>query len=295
MAINPAAGGRRASVGPAVVAGLRAAGLEVEGIAAEDYAILQERVLRAVATGPRALIVVGGDGMVNLGANGVAGTAVPLGIVPAGTGNDVARALGIGDVTPADAVARLRRELEAPQRSIDAARVTLADGTERWFAGVLSAGFDAVVNERANRLRRPRGSARYLVALGIELARLRPLSYRLTLDGREEELDAVLVAVGNGTSIGGGMKVVPDAQLDDGLLDVLVVEPLSRLAFLRIFPRVFAGTHVSDRRVRIERASTVRIDGEGLVAYGDGERFGALPVSVEVVPGALTVLATPAD
>jgi diacylglycerol kinase (ATP) len=124
-----------------------------------------------------------------------------------------------------------------------------------------------------------------------ELARLKPLSYRLTLDGEVIETKAVLVALGNSVSLGGGMKITPDALLDDGLFDVLTVKPLSRFNFLRIFPRVFAGTHVTDPRVRIQRAKKVRIEADGIVAYGDGERIAPLPIDVELVPGALRVLA----
>jgi diacylglycerol kinase (ATP) len=140
-------------------------------------------------------------------------------------------------------------------------------------------------------MRHPKGPSRYIIALLAELARLKPLAYRLTLDGEVIETKAVLVALGNGVSLGGGMKITPDAQLDDGLLDVLMVKPLSRFNFLRIFPRVFAGTHVTDPRVRIERAKTVRIEADGIVAYGDGERIAPLPIDVEVVPGAVRVLA----
>jgi diacylglycerol kinase (ATP) len=174
---------------------------------------------------------------------------------------------------------------------IDAGRVTEADGRTTWFACVLSAGFDAVVNERANLMRWPRGRSRYNLALLRELAVLKPIAYRLTLDGVVSETRAVLVAVGNNVSLGGGMRVVPDAKLDDGLLDVLVVQPLSRTAFLRIFPRVFKGTHVSDVRVSITHARSIRIEADAVVAYADGERIGPLPIDVELVPGALRVLA----
>jgi diacylglycerol kinase (ATP) len=169
--------------------------------------------------------------------------------------------------------------------------VTSESGERRWFAGALSAGFDAIVNERANAMRRPRGKSRYIIALLIELLRLHPIRYRLVFDGEELVTDALLVSAGNNVSIGGGMKVTPNAQVDDGVLDIMVVQPLSRLAFLRIFPRVFAGTHLSDPRVAIHRARTLRIEADGVVAYADGERFGPLPIDLEVSPGALRVLA----
>jgi len=127
-------------------------------------------------------------------------------------------------------------------------------------------------------------------ALLVELVRLAPISYRLAFDDEVLEIEALMVSVGNNSSLGGGMKITPDAKFDDGLLDVMIVTPLSRLAFLRIFPRVFAGTHVTDPRVILRQAKRIRIEAKGIVAYGDGERFAPLPLDLEVVPGALKVL-----
>lgn len=296
VAINPTASfGKGRDVGPAVVQTLRALGHDVTSLQEPDFDQLMASGRRAVGTKPDALVVVGGDGMVNLGANLVARTRVPLGIVPSGTGNDMARGLGIPFDNTEAAIRSLADALGRAPRSVDAGLVHyLEDGepAERWFACVLSAGFDAIVNERANHMRRPRGASRYLIALGLELARLRPIQYRLVLDGEVLETSGALISVGNNVSLGGGMKVTPDAQLDDGLLDVLVVKALSRLSFLRIFPRVFEGTHVTDPRVSIRRAKRIRIEAEGLVAYADGERFGELPIDIEVVPNALRLLDT---
>jgi len=163
--------------------------------------------------------------------------------------------------------------------------------TERWFACALSAGFDATVNERANRMKHPKGPSRYNIALVIELLKLKPYQYTLTLDGKTTKVAANMVSLGNGVSIGGGMLITPDAKMDDGLLDVLIVRPLSRINFLRIFPSVFKGTHVKRAEVSIQRAKHVRIEGEGVVITGDGESVGPAPVDVELVPGALRVLA----
>ena len=211
--------------------------------------------------------------------------------MPSGTGNDMSRGLSIPVGNTEAAIEALLEALTRPPRVIDAGLVTHPDGSTSWYACVLSAGFDAIVNERANLMRWPRGRQRYNLALLRELAMLKPIRYRLELDGIASETDAVLVAVGNNTSLGGGMLVTPDASLDDGLLDVLVVQPLSRTAFLRIFPRVFKGTHVTDPRVTISRARRIRIDAADIVAYADGERVAALPIEVEVRPGALRVLA----
>jgi diacylglycerol kinase (ATP) len=297
VAINPSASfGASRDVGPAVVQTLRAMGHEVTSLTEPDFASLLTSARAAVKKRPDALVVVGGDGMVNLGTNLVAGTKVPLGLIPSGTGNDMARGLGIPHDDTEAAIRTLDAALTAGPRTIDAGRISWVDAVtgavgERWFACALSAGFDAIVNERANAMRHPKGPSRYIIALLAELTRLKPIHYKLTLDGKPVETAAVLVALGNSVSLGGGMKITPDALLDDGLFDVLIVQPLSRVNFLRIFPRVFKVEHVGHPKVRIERAKKVRIEAEGIVAYGDGERISPLPIDVEVVPGALRFLA----
>ena len=296
VAINPSASfGKRKAVGPALVSTLRGLGHEVTSLTEPSYAELVASGHAAVAKKPDALIVVGGDGMVHLGVNLVAKTKVPLGIVPSGTGNDMARGLGIPHDNTEAAIETLVAALVAGPRTIDAALIRHADPEtgepkQTWFACALSAGFDAVVNERANHMTWPKGPNRYLLALAIELAKLKPITYELTLDGVKTTTKAALIAIGNAVSLGGGMKITPDAKLDNGLLDVLIVQPLSRTAFLRIFPRVFKGEHVTDRRVSIVRAQRITIDSPGIAAFADGERLGLLPVDVEVVPGALRVL-----
>jgi len=273
------------------VRALTTGGHEVVPLVASSWDLLVEACRAELATGPDALVVVGGDGMVSLGVGLVAGTDVPLGIVPSGTGNDFARALGLPHDDHRAAIGTLLGQLAVGPRTVDAGRVTGADGRRTWFAGTLSAGFDALVNERANRLRWPRGRRRYDLALALELLALRRIRYELVVDGEARGVDGTLVSVGNGRSFGGGIEVLPDAVLDDGLLDVLVVERLTRLQFLRLFPRVAKGEHLGDRRVSVHRASRLRIDAPGVVAYADGERVGPLPVDVEVVPGALRVYA----
>ena len=181
--------------------------------------------------------------MVHLGANLCAGTGVPLGIIAAGTGNDIARELG-------PAGARRGEVRGAHPRRRDAAPSTrrgtrMASGEDRWFVGVLAAGFDAVVNERANQWRWPKGPMRYNLAIMRELPVFRAIPYVLELDGTRMETEAMLVAVGNGPAYGGGMRVTPDASFDDGLLDVLILHKISTPEFLRVFPTVFKGTHTS--------------------------------------------------
>jgi diacylglycerol kinase (ATP) len=297
LAVNPTSGqGRGARAGAAAAEHLSAAGLDVHRLTGGDAAELGDRVRATVAAGVDALVVVGGDGMVNLGVTTVAGTALPLGIVPAGTGNDVARALGLPVDDVAAAAGVVEQALAQDTRQVvDAARCSWRepDGSAgaRWFAGVLGAGFDAIVNERANGWRWPRGRAKYVAAMLRELPVFTPRAYTIELDGEVWATPAMLVAVGNGPSYGGGMRVCPDAKLDDGLLDVMVVEPVSRTELLRIFPRVYAGTHVEHPAVTVRRARSVTVAATGIVGYGDGERFGPLPMTMAAVPKALNLLA----
>ena len=288
--VNPTSGKNTgARIGLEALTLLRAAEVEVVDLSAADARGAMEHGRAAVADRSiDALVVAGGDGMVHLGANLCAGTDVPLGVIAAGTGNDVARELGLPVRDAAKAVERL---LAGNTRRIDAARYVSATGEERWFLGVLAAGFDAVVNERANTWRWPKGRARYNLAILRELPVFRAIPYRLVLDGEEVTTEAMLVAVGNGPSYGGGMKVTPDAVFDDGLLDVLVLHRISTPEFLRVFPSVFRGAHTAHPAVEVRRARSVRLEATGIVAYADGERFGPLPMTVEAVPGALTVLA----
>lgn len=291
VAINPNASfGRNRAVGARVVEALFAAGHEVVMLREPNFELLRRETEHAVAAGTDALVVVGGDGMVSLGANLVAGTRVPLGIVAAGTGNDMARGLGLPIDDPAAATERVIEALRREPRAIDAARVRHGELTT-WYAAVLSAGFDALVNERANLMTRPRGASRYTIALLRELLSFKPVSYDLRIDGTQRSLEGMLISVANNSSIGGGMEVAPDAVLDDGLLDVFIVSKISKFELLRVFPKVFSGTHTSHPAVEIVRARTVRIEADRpIVAYADGERIGPLPVDIEVVPGAVRVL-----
>lgn len=291
VAINPSAAfGSSHHVGQRVLDRLRSAGVSAVALLEEDYQSLERAVAREVAAGVDALVVVGGDGMVHLGANALAERHIPLGIVAAGTGNDAARTLGLPRKSPEAAVDHLLSALAAPPRYMDLGLVHCG-GRSSYFAGVLSAGFDAVVNERANSWSRPKGRNRYNGAILRELATFSSRSYSLTVDGRTTELDAVLISVANGQSMGGGMKIAPAARYDDGELDLLIVSPLSRLRFLAVFPKVFSGRHVGHPAVRILRVTAVELDAPGIVAYADGERIGALPVSVEAAPAALRILA----
>ncbi len=213
----------------------------------------------------------------------MAGSETRLGIIPAGTGNDVARYLDLPAHRPAAGRRRGRRRAASGGSTWPGSGPT-------YFVTVLAAGFDAIVNERANAMTWPRGQMRYNLATLAELRVLAPMPYMLELDGEEQRLEATLVAVGNGPSFGGGLRITEGAVLDDGLLDVVVIKPLSKLELLRTYPKLFKGTHVHHPQYQHHRVRRVTVAAPGIVAYADGERIGPLPLTVEVAPGALRVL-----
>jgi diacylglycerol kinase (ATP) len=280
---NPVSGtGRAPRTAGMVLRRLEDAGLAVRRIESRDAVEARDAARQAVADGMDALVVVGGDGLVHLGVQAVVGSRTALGVVPAGAGNDLARALGIPRSDPERAVDVV---VGARTRRVDVGRCG-----DTSFVTVLAAGFDALVNERANAISHPRGRLRYAFATLAELHALRPLPYALGLDGTMREVEAVLVAVGNGPSYGGGLRVAEGARLDDGLLDVVVIGPVGRLDLVRTYPRLYTGGHTRHPRYERHRVRTVSLASPGVVAYADGERLGPLPVTVEVRPGALEVL-----
>ncbi|MFC7492340.1 MULTISPECIES: diacylglycerol/lipid kinase family protein [unclassified Knoellia] len=289
LVINPTAGKNTgARVGREAASLLAAAGHEIVDLSAMDGAHAIARARAAIADhSVDCIVVAGGDGMVHLGVNLVAGSDIPLGIIAAGTGNDNARELGL---PVRDAGKAVERILRGATRRVDAVRHVTPRGDERWFLGVLAAGFDAVVNERANGWHWPKGQMRYNLAILRELGVFRPIPYVVEVDGARHETRAMLVAVANGPAYGGGMKVVPSAAFDDGLLDILILHEVSIPTLLRVFPKVFKGEHVSHPSVEIVRGRHVRLEAKGIVSYADGERFGPLPLECEVVPGAVSVL-----
>lgn len=292
LLMNPAArGGAHTGAAARTAERLRGAGMRVSiisgGSAAESSHLLQT----AVALGVDAVVVAGGDGTVSLAIQELAGTEVPLGIVPAGTGNDLATSLGIRDL---DADGAARAVIAGRTRTIDLARVTRPDGSSLLYGTVLASGFDSKVNDRANRMTWPRGHMRYNIAILAEFVRLRGIPFEITLelaDGREVHIDRdlVMATVGNGRTYGGGIPICPDADLEDGLLDVTLVRPAGRLRLLRLLPRVYRGTHTSVEQVSTYRVRGARLASAGVTAYADGDPLGPLPVAVTVVPRALRV------
>ena len=285
---NPTSGrGRGARHRDAALARLRESGFVVRNLQGRDADEALDLARACVADGVEALVVCGGDGLVHLGVQAVAGTGVPLGLIPSGTGNDVARYLGLPRTDP---VAAADRIIASRRRTIDLAR-----SGDRWFVTVLAAGFDAIVNERANAMTWPSGQMRYNLATLAELRTFKPLPYVLQLDsgsGTETiELEAMLVAVGNGPSFGGGLRITEGALLDDGLLDVVVITSMSKAKLVRSYPRLFTGKIDGVAEYVHRRVRSVTVAAPGIVSYADGERFGPLPLTVTCDPGALVVLA----
>lgn len=275
LVVNPAAangraGARADELRARLALGGREVSLQLPASAAETA-----DVLASLAGGDRRVVIAGGDGLVHLAVNALAGTDTVLGVLAIGSGNDFARAFDLSD-DPAIAL--------GPAEPIDLIRS--AAGVA---ATVVTAGFSATVNDRGNRLRLgPLAGARYNVATLLELPRLRPVSLRLTVDGGPPiELDAALVAVANTRYFGGGMAICPAADPSDGRLDVTVVGDVSRIELLKTFRRVFAGTHIDHPAVSTYRGSTIGLEMDGVALWADGEPYGTSPLVLQADPAAL--------
>lgn len=280
---NPASGkGKGRRVTDEALPRLRDLGFAVrrlEGASAEEA---HDLAARCVADGIETLAVVGGDGMVHVALQALAHSESRLGLIPAGTGNDVARNLGIprGDVGAAVEVLNAGRE-----RSVD-----LIKAGARYFVTIAACGFDAIVNERANSMTWPKGQMRYNIATLAELRTLSPLRYSIEVDGRTEHVDAVTVAVANMESFGGGLRIADGVSPDDGTLEVVVIGPMSRTRLVTLYPRLFTGSVVGNPLYRRISGRSATIAVQGITAYADGESVGALPLTFDIQPGALRVL-----
>lgn len=289
---NPASGhGSASHAAERAIAQLNRRGVDVVAIAGHDAEHARQLVEGALERAMDALVVVGGDGIISLALQVLAQTDIPLGIVPAGTGNDHAREFGIPTKDPeaaADVV------VDGVVDTIDLGRIVGADGTDKWFGTVMAAGFDSLVTDRTNRMRWPHGRMRYNLAMVAEISKLRLLPFRLSFKGggQDEEMvtDLTLAAFGNTRSYGGGMLICPGADPTDGLLDTTMVASASRTRLIRLFPTVFKGTHVDLDEVDTRRARTITVESPGINAYADGEYVCPLPVEVSAVPAALRIL-----
>ena len=291
LVVNPVAGGNRgAQVGAEVISLLSQSGHSVNNLSGANLVEARAHADQAiVANSIDALVVVGGDGIAHLGTNLCAEKKIPLAIIPAGTGNDAAAMLGMPLTNTAECVRLVLEGLSSPKK-IDAIKVSHG-GKVTWALGSASAGFDALAAARANAISWPKGPMRYYVAMLLELAKFKPIKYQSVVDGNPRDFEAMLCVVSNTGIYGGGMLVVPGASVTDAKLDVLLVKKMSRLKFVTIFPRVYKGTHITDKDVEIFKASKISITASGMPIYSDGEYVGQAPFEAEVVPGALMMVA----
>ena len=279
IAINPLSGrGKGSVVGQEVVEYFSRRQIQYQtfsGASADELKRDLESFLNA--NDCQGVISVGGDGLAHLVLQLVVPRKIAFAPMPAGTGNDIVRTLGwsLDDIT-----SYLDRVTQESAQPID-----LGNVDSEWFAAILSTGFDSVVNERANSLSWPKGPQRYNVAIAMELPRFQPLRYEIELDTEKISTEAMLIAIGNGRSYGGGMYVCPQAQLNDGLFDVMILEPVSKVEFLKVFPKVYSGSHISHPKVKMMRSSKVKLTAKA-IAYADGERIGPAPISAECIRGA---------
>ena len=286
---NPASGhGAALHAAQVAIARLQHRGIEVVEIIGDDAEDARYLAGAAVERGTDALMVTGGDGVVSNALQVLAGTDVPLGIIPAGTGNDHAREFGIPTKDP-EAAADI--VVDGWTETIDLGRIRDDKGGEKWFGTVAAAGFDSLVTDRANRMSWPHGRLRYYIAMLAELSQLRMLPFRMVLDGtREIDSDITLAAFGNTRSYGGGLLICPDADPTDGLLDLTMAHSASRTKLVRLFPTVMKGTHVNLDEVSTARAKSIRVECPGINVYADGDFACALPAEISAVPAALQIL-----
>ncbi|MET9200559.1 YegS/Rv2252/BmrU family lipid kinase [Gordonia sp. NPDC003585] len=293
LLVNPyARHGAGTRVAAEAARALHSAGVEVEMLVGEDADEAADLAGKAARGATDALAVVGGDGTIRLAVEASIGTGTPLAIIPAGSGNDVARNLDIPLGSPAKAAEIL---LTGRRRTVDLGRVTFPDGHTALFTTVAATGFDASVTERAIAMSWPRGQARYTLAAMRELVGLRTRHYQVRVDDERSEGDVVFAAIGNTTSYGGGMQITPDASMSDGALDVTVGHRPPRFArttVARVFPKVFSGEHVSHPMVRTLRGREIELYCDPPAAVSiDGDLVGELPAVFEVVPDAIEIYA----
>lgn len=283
LLVNPSAGGgRTGELMPRIEQAMAARGLRYRVLVTEGIEHGCREAL-AAAAGGEVPVVVSGDGLIGQVGGALAGGRTPMGVIPGGRGNDLARVLGI----PAEVGAAVELLARGTTREIDVGEVN-----GRRFLCIASCGFDSDANRIANEARWVRGRIVYFYAALRALAAWKPARFTLTLDGERHEVVGFSVAAANSRAYGGGMFIAPEAELDDGLLDVVSTARSSKLAFLVNLPKVFEGGHVENDEVSVRRAREVRIEADRPFAvYADGEHLADLPATVSLLPRALRVIA----
>jgi YegS/Rv2252/BmrU family lipid kinase len=285
LLVNPASGGGRALRAlPAVIAELDAHGARHRTVTTRSMEHAAGESERAAEAG-ETVAALGGDGLLRPIAGALSGRETAVALIPCGRGNDLARVLGV----PRDPRRAARVAVRGEERLLDVASV---DGTP--YLGIASLGIDSDVNRIANDAKLVRGNAVYLYATLRGLAGWRPASFTVTVDGERHEVTGYAVAVGNSRSYGGGMLLLPHAELDDGKLDVQMTDDCTKLRFLRDLPKLFRGTHVDLSYIRHARGEVVEVQSDRQFAvYADGDPIGATPATMRVERRALRVIAPP--
>jgi diacylglycerol kinase (ATP) len=230
------------------------------------------------------LVAFGGDGLVSLCIQHITQTSIGFTVVPTGTGNDFARSIG----TYRKSVSHIFNSIrDANKNHVDVA-VAQSDAFKRYFVQVLSIGFDATVNELANQMSFPKGKSKYTIAMLRRLPKARNTDFEIVQSEKKIQVSSMLIAVANGATYGGGMRILPDASFHDGKLNLLYVDPVSKITLLSIFPRVFRGTHIKHPAVHVIEDDEFQIFGPAK-AYADGELIGNLPIRLSVLKDGLTV------
>jgi YegS/Rv2252/BmrU family lipid kinase len=282
LLVNPASGGGRSLRAlPEVIAELDRLGARHRTVTTRSIEHAADEAARARDDG-ETVTAVGGDGLLRPIAGALKGTGSAVALIPCGRGNDLARVLGI----PRDPAEATRLAVEGAERALDVASV---DGTP--YLGIASFGFDSEANRIANEAKLIKGDAVYLYAALRALAAWKPARFEVTVDGTPHTATGYSVAVGNSRSYGGGMLLLPHAELDDGKLDVLLSKDASKLAFLRELPKVFKGNHLDSPHVTVLRGEVIEVSSDRpFVIYADGDPIGATPATMRVEPGALRVI-----
>jgi YegS/Rv2252/BmrU family lipid kinase len=286
LLVNPSSGGGRAlKLLPRIEAVLDAHRVPFRVLRTKSLEHGVDEALRAVAAGELP-VVVSGDGMVGAIGGAMAGVETPLGIVPGGRGNDLARVLGI----PTDPDAAIAIVLAGQSRAID-----VGEANGKAFLGIASVGFDSEANRRANEAKLLRGNLVYLVAALRTMASWRSARFTIVIGDERTRLEGYDVVVANNSCYGGGMRIAPDAELDDGRFDVVTIADMGKIKALYNLSKVFKGTHVAIPEVNVVRAARLSLSASRPFAvYADGEHLTDLPADLRVIPHALRVLVPPA-
>jgi YegS/Rv2252/BmrU family lipid kinase len=283
--VNPSAGGGRARKAlPELESALRDRRLDYRIMLTTSLEHGREEALRAAAGG-EIPVVMSGDGLIGQIGGALAGRDATMGVIPGGRGNDLARVLGI----PTEIRGAVGVLADGATRTIDVGEVN-----DRRFLGIASCGFDSDANRIANQARFVRGNLVYLYAALRALAAWKPAHFELLLDDEARSFTGYSVAVANSKAFGGGMFIAPDAELDDGMLDVVCIGQGGKLHFLANLPKVFKGRHVDNDEVTVLRCARITINADRPFAvYADGDHLADLPATIRLLPRALNVIAPP--